>query len=658
MSEFRRRLLSKKDSGELKENEILAVYNVTTTEGETRLLGDAFKIAKVEQMFIDDISITPTKTYTFTTIGEHTVKLKIADNAKDIASIFRGCSALIDCDLLKLSSSISSIDSFYYSFAQSGLKYIDKINFRGGCEGAFQDCTLQSIPDVIDLSKISYSYVMFNRTKVLENTNTKLTVIVNGGYTKSLFAGAKIPNVEELELIGDCGTDMGSIVSGANFPKKLICLETDNVTKFNQICWTNTAIRAVHLGSVKKANSFFNMLYVTFQDNNIEEFTCLDWKAADLDAQYCPKLKSECIHYIIQNAMSVADGAKARTLTLHATAFDNWQKSEYFINDFYVAREKNITIAIANLTNLVISEGVTSIPNGLFSGIESLTSVVLPSTITEIGDYAFSGCVNISKIIMKPTIAPTLGENVWGNNESNYVGSNVSEDKFVLIRDEHVGYDTDKWNVLFNECGFIKKEPNFIEYLESQSTKGQYINTNYLVKSTDVIKISFMFVNSIISSQPIFGWRWNGNYSNNHQCYINTLGNNIRITIGASSANSLDIPVELNRKYEIEINPNAQKIIINGIETTVNKEGIDWSAIYSNGNSVYPPYLFTLNNIGTKSGANNVRIYYYIVYDINGNEVQHLMPVLDYINKPCMYDLINVTYHYNQSTGNDFTYQI
>lgn len=167
-----------------------------------------------------------------------------------------------------------------------------------------------------------------------------------------------------------------------------------------------------------------------------------------------------------------------------------------------------------------------------------------------------------------------------------------------------------------------------------------------------------MFVNSIIASNPIFGWRWAGSYDNNNQCYINTLGNNIKITIGAGSNKTLNIPVELNRKYEIEINPNAQKVIINNIETTVNQEGINWSAIYSNGNSVYPPYLFALNSIGTKTGANNVRIYDYIVYDINGNKVQHLRPVLDNNNRPCMYDVINNTYHYNQATGNDFTYQI
>ena len=62
--------------------------------------------------------------------------------------------------------------------------------------------------------------------------------------------------------------------------------------------------------------------------------------------QQSTKLSPESIHYLIQNAVNVVDGAEeGRTLTLHATAKTNWQNSEYYEQDLAVLEEKGITIA-------------------------------------------------------------------------------------------------------------------------------------------------------------------------------------------------------------------------------------------------------------------------------------------------------------------------
>jgi len=49
-------------------------------------------------------------------------------------------------------------------------------------------------------------------------------------------------------------------------------------------------------------------------------------------------------------------------------------------------------IDFSSVTNLVISEGATSISDYAFSGCSSLTSVTIPSSVTSIGPGAFSGC--------------------------------------------------------------------------------------------------------------------------------------------------------------------------------------------------------------------------------------------------------------------------
>lgn len=82
--------------------------------------------------------------------------------------------------------------------------------------------------------------------------------------------------------------------------------------------------------------------------NNCQELQYLrikNWKKYNLQFQQSTKLSSESIHYLIQNAVNVVDGATARTLTLHATAKTNWQNSEYYEQDLAVLEQKGITIA-------------------------------------------------------------------------------------------------------------------------------------------------------------------------------------------------------------------------------------------------------------------------------------------------------------------------
>ena len=50
------------------------------------------------------------------------------------------------------------------------------------------------------------------------------------------------------------------------------------------------------------------------------------------------------------------------------------------------------------ITKLVIPDGVTSIPNYVFSGCSGLTSVTIPNSVTSIGSSAFSGCSGLTSI--------------------------------------------------------------------------------------------------------------------------------------------------------------------------------------------------------------------------------------------------------------------
>lgn len=56
------------------------------------------------------------------------------------------------------------------------------------------------------------------------------------------------------------------------------------------------------------------------------------------------------------------------------------------------------------LEKVIISEGITIIGDGAFSGCLALKNVVLPSTLTEIGKQAFSDCSSLKSIVIPPNV--------------------------------------------------------------------------------------------------------------------------------------------------------------------------------------------------------------------------------------------------------------
>lgn len=117
-------------------------------------------------------------------------------------------------------------------------------------------------------------------------------------------------------------TNMGYLFNGAYFTKEIFIESVESCTNF-----TETFRQNGYYASPKEICIKFGR-----------------WKQTDISLKVST-LTPESIHYIIQNAMNVADGAEKRTLTLDATAKANWQNSEYYEQDLAVLEQKGITIA-------------------------------------------------------------------------------------------------------------------------------------------------------------------------------------------------------------------------------------------------------------------------------------------------------------------------
>lgn len=177
-----------------------------------------------------------------------------------------------------------------------------------------------------------------------------------------------------------------------------------------------------------------------------------------------------------------------------------------------------------------------------------------------------------------------------------------------------------------------------IYYLESTGT--QYIDTG--VKSQVGIKIEMDFEPKYIS-QVWFG----SHYITPNMSIIPESDGTWRYVVSSSvySANSNKPKVQLERqKVVFYMNSNQQSLSVNDVTMLTSSKSIS-------GVSNYNLLLFCRNesNLSTSTKA-SMKLYEAKIY-LNDNLIRHFIPAIK-DNVPCLYDIVNNVYYYNQGTGN------
>lgn len=207
-------------------------------------------------------------------------------------------------------------------------------------EEAFHECfSLLNVPKYINIGNCTNFRRMFMRCCVLQYApfmDLSKAVQLDGMFSYCYSLKYAPPAYSEST------TTIYEMFSACHELESDIHLFTDNVTQFNYAFYQCFKVKSIILTSIEK-NTTFNGTWNGL--NALETLKFIKWKTLNIELRESSKLLPSSIHYIIQNAMSVADGAKARILVLHATAKVNWQNSEYYEQDLAVLTDKGITIA-------------------------------------------------------------------------------------------------------------------------------------------------------------------------------------------------------------------------------------------------------------------------------------------------------------------------
>jgi hypothetical protein len=88
------------------------------------------------------------------------------------------------------------------------------------------------------------------------------------------------------------------------------------------------------------------------------------------------------------------------TVTFKDGVLTFYGKGEMKSDDIY----KINTVNQDELVEVVIKEGITNIPDGLFAGCENLRKITIPNTVKKIGNFAFSGCENLDSVVIPNSV--------------------------------------------------------------------------------------------------------------------------------------------------------------------------------------------------------------------------------------------------------------
>ena len=111
----------------------------------------------------------------------------------------------------------------------------------------------------------------------------------------------------------------------------------------------------------------------------------------------------------------------------------------------------------SNLLSVKLPNNIAQIPSQAFYNCKKLDSITIPASVIRLGSQCFHGCVKLKTIASNAITAPSIVYQSFGSSSSNYVGSDITTEKFLKIPLNATGYGSGEWSSTLqnpSKCNF------------------------------------------------------------------------------------------------------------------------------------------------------------------------------------------------------------
>lgn len=412
---------------------------------------------------------------------------------------------------LSLPNTIEQIDDDAFYHCSS----LQSISFHKGVKSigisAFEECSkfkrvyfYGEIEDFLNISFSSYSNPCSNKATLYLNGQMIENINIPSSISEIPdFAFSGVTNLKEVVLgenitkIGQSAFEECTQLKKINLPSSIKTIEESAFSSCYQLenITFPSDIKEIEYATFKRCYKLkrviFNAEITSILDSAFESCTSLEEidlpskvKEVGSKAFYqCLKVQSLTLSSSLEkisssafsfctsltsltlgkNVTNIAYGAFSTCVNLEEIQVDN-ENETYEVKNNCLIKKDEKEVVLGCKTS-VLEEGITSIGNQAFFGMNKLEEIYFPSSLVKISDYAFSNCSSLSELVITKNIT-SIGNNAFTGC------SNIAS---ILVDDENQMYSAmgnclltkDKKNLIYGCKNSII--PNVVEMINKEA---------------------------------------------------------------------------------------------------------------------------------------------------------------------------------------------